>query len=59
VGDSQYRRAALDHVETSLRYLLRSDGATHHTFFLDQETGLPIGPRTHQGYADDSLWARG
>lgn len=27
--------------------------------FLDQETGQPIGPRTHQGYSDDSLWARG
>jgi unsaturated chondroitin disaccharide hydrolase len=59
VGDPRYRQAALDHAETSLRTLLRADGATYHTFFLDQETGAPIGPRTHQGYADDSLWARG
>jgi len=58
-GDPQYHQAALDHAETSLHYLLRQDGATYHTFFLDQETGEPIGPRTHQGYADDSLWARG
>lgn len=54
-GDEQLRA----HAEASLRYLLRPDGATYHTFFLDQETGAPIGPRTHQGYADDSLWARG
>jgi unsaturated chondroitin disaccharide hydrolase len=58
-GDPRYRQAAIEHAETSLRYLLRPDGSTYHTFFLDQESGKPIGPRTHQGYADDSLWARG
>ena len=58
-GDACYHEMAKQHAETSLRYLVRPDGATYHTFFLDQETGEPIGPRTHQGYADDSLWARG
>lgn len=58
-GDSQYHQVARDHAETSLRLLVRPDGSTYHTFILDQETGAPIGPRTHQGYADDSLWARG
>ena len=58
-GDPQYRQAAIGHAETSIRYLLRPDGSSYHTFFLDQESGEPIGPRTHQGYADDSLWARG
>jgi unsaturated chondroitin disaccharide hydrolase len=58
-SDPRYRQAALEHAETSLRYLLRPDGSTYHTFFLDQQTGKPIGPRTHQGYSDDSLWARG
>jgi unsaturated chondroitin disaccharide hydrolase len=58
-GDPQYHQAALEHAKTSLRYLLRPDGSTYHAFFLDQETGQPIGPRTHQGYADDSLWSRG
>jgi unsaturated chondroitin disaccharide hydrolase len=57
--DPQYRQAAFEHAETSTRYLLRPDGSTYHTFFLDRESGKPIGPRTHQGYADDSLWARG
>jgi unsaturated chondroitin disaccharide hydrolase len=58
-GDACYHEMARQHAETSLRYLVRPDGATYHTFFLDQEVGEPLGPRTHQGYADDSLWARG
>jgi len=57
--DPHYRQAAIEHAETSTCYLLRPDGSAYHTFFLDQESGKPIGPRTHQGYADDSLWARG
>ncbi len=58
-GDAAYREAALAHAETSRRYLLRPDGASYHTFFFEQASGKPLGPRTHQGYADDSLWARG
>lgn len=58
-GDPRYHDAARAHAETSRRHLLRSDGASYHTFYFDQETGEPIGPRTHQGYADNSLWARG
>jgi len=58
-GNAEYRRVAREHAETSLLYLLRPDGASYHTFFFDQVTGEPIGPRTHQGYAHDSLWARG
>jgi unsaturated chondroitin disaccharide hydrolase len=58
-GEGRYHQAAREHADTCLRYLLRPDGSTYHTFFLDQHTGKPIGPRTHQGYADDSLWARG
>jgi rhamnogalacturonyl hydrolase YesR len=58
-GDARYREAALAHAETSRRTLLHPDGASYHTFFFDQASGEPVGPRTHQGYADDSLWARG
>jgi unsaturated chondroitin disaccharide hydrolase len=58
-GEVRYEKVAVAHACTSLRYLLRPDGATYHTFFLDQESGKPVGPRTHQGYGDDSLWARG
>lgn len=58
-GDPAYAEAAARHAATSRRYLLRPDGASYHTFFFDQATGEPLGPRTHQGYAGDSLWARG
>jgi unsaturated chondroitin disaccharide hydrolase len=58
-GDVHYGQVARAHAETSRRTLLRPDGAAYHTFFFDQESGEPAGPRTHQGYADDSLWARG
>lgn len=54
-----YHDIARAHMETLQRYLVRADGSTYHTFFFDPESGEPIGPRTHQGYADDSLWARG
>lgn len=58
-GDLKLHQSAREHARTSLRYLLRSDGASYHTFLFDQASGRPVGPRTHQGFADDSLWARG
>lgn len=47
------------HLETTRAHLVRPDASTYHTFFFDQDNGGPRGPRTHQGHADDSLWARG
>lgn len=58
-GDSMYHDIACQHADTSAEYLVRDDYSTYHTFFFDQETGEPIGPETHQGYSDNSLWSRG
>ena len=58
-GDTRFSDAATRHAQTSLRFLLRDDGSTYHTFLLDPATAVPIGPKTHQGYADDSVWSRG
>ena len=58
-GDPSFSQIAMAHADTTRKHLLRSDGASYHTFFFDQDTGRPVGPRAHQGYADDSLWARG
>ena len=58
-GDSRYVEAATAHAHTTQRYLLRDDGSSYHTYYLNSETGTPVGPKTHQGYADDSLWSRG
>jgi unsaturated chondroitin disaccharide hydrolase len=58
-GDDRYRDAAVAHARTTQQYLLRDDGGTYHSYFLDQTTAEPVGPKTHQGFADDSLWSRG
>lgn len=58
-GEQKYYDAAINHARTSQQYLLREDGSTYHTYYLKPETGEAIGAKTHQGYADDSLWSRG
>jgi unsaturated chondroitin disaccharide hydrolase len=58
-GDTRFRDAANRHIEQAARHIVRADGSTYHTFFFDAETGLPREGKTHQGYADDSCWARG
>lgn len=58
-SDQNLRTIACAHAEACLAHLMRPDGSTYHTFFFDQHTGKPDAPKTHQGYADDSLWARG
>lgn len=58
-GNGRYHDAAYHHAQTSRRYLMREDGSSFHTYFFNQETGVPIAGRTHQGHDDHSLWARG
>ena len=58
-GDQRYIDVANRHASTNMNYIVREDGSSAHTFFMNQVTGEPIGQRTHQGYADDSLWSRG
>lgn len=58
-GDARYREIARRHAEATLRHLVRADGSTYHTFFFNARTGQPLGGKTNQGYADESLWARG
>lgn len=57
--DEKYRDIALRHTATCLKYSIRTDGSTCHTFFMDQKTGEPLCGVTCQGYRDDSVWARG
>jgi len=58
-GDPRYADVANRHARTTRRYIIRPDGSTAHTFFMNPETGEPIGQKTRQGYADGSLWSRG
>jgi unsaturated chondroitin disaccharide hydrolase len=58
-GDDVYRAMAQSHAATTGAYLVRGDGSVYHTYFFDPETGRPLGGKTCQGYADESLWTRG
>ena len=57
--DNVYREMAHCHATSTLWYLVRQDDSTYHTFFFNPQTGQPIGGKTNQGHADESLWARG
>jgi unsaturated chondroitin disaccharide hydrolase len=58
-GRRQYRDIAVNHLDQCARLLVRPNGSTAHTCYVDVETGEPMRVRTHQGLADESCWARG
>lgn len=58
-GDMRYREAAEHQADKSRRYLMRGDDSSYHTFYFREESGIPIGGGTHQGYHDGSTWSRG
>ena len=58
-GAPHYRAAAERHLTQAARHLVRPDASTFHTFHMDTQTGAPLYGTTHQGFADDSCWARG
>jgi len=58
-GDDKYRQIASIHCNTTLNNIIREDGSTFHTFFMDPETGYPVRGSACQGYSDESAWARG
>ena len=58
-GDSSLVNIALSHAETTLRNHFREDGSSWHVVSYNPETGDVELKQTHQGYSDDSAWARG
>lgn len=58
-GEVDFKTAAVNHLDNSIRYLIRSDDTSFHTYFFDVETGVPLYGKTAQGYSDSSCWARG
>ncbi|MHA7944800.1 glycoside hydrolase family 88 protein [Formosa sp. 3Alg 14/1] len=58
-GDKSLYDIANSHAEKSMKYLVRPDYSIYHVACFDEKTGEFIEGRTHQGYADDSMWARG
>ncbi len=58
-GDDDLLRKANQHSLTTRRFLVRGDGSTSHEGIFDTETGVFLRQTTHQGWRDDSSWARG
>lgn len=58
-GDEKYKVVADKHFNTVCKTVIREDASTYHTYYFDLETGEPTKGVTHQGYSDDSSWARG
>lgn len=50
---------AVAHAKTTMENHFRPDGGCYHVAVYDTITGHFIKGVTHQGYADNSLWARG
>ena len=58
-GDPAYGEKARTHIQNAMKYVIRPDHSTYHTYFFDPDTGAPQKGVTHQGYRDGSAWARG
>lgn len=58
-GDSSYYKMAVSHANTTMKNHFRADYSSYHVVDYDPETGKVVHRQTHQGYADESAWARG
>ncbi|MCM1225291.1 MAG: alginate lyase family protein, partial [Lachnospiraceae bacterium] len=57
--DRHMRGLAARHALTTMENHFREDGSAYHVVVYDKESGKPLRKATHQGYADESMWARG
>jgi Highly conserved protein containing a thioredoxin domain len=58
-GDKRLYDIAVSHAKTTMKNHFRPDYTSYHAVVYDKETGKKIKGVTHQGYEDDSMWARG
>ncbi|MBU2906726.1 glycoside hydrolase family 88 protein [Arenibacter algicola] len=58
-GDKSLYDIAVSHADKTMKNHFRPDYTSYHVVVYDRETGEKIKGVTHQGYADDSMWARG
>ncbi|AWW00817.1 glucuronyl hydrolase [Arcticibacterium luteifluviistationis] len=50
---------AKSHAQKTMEHLVRPDSSLYHVGSFDQKTGEFLRGYTHQGYAHESMWARG
>jgi hypothetical protein len=58
-GDSSFYKIAVSHANTTMKNHFRPDHSSYHVVDYDTVTGNVVKRNTHQGYADESAWARG
>jgi unsaturated chondroitin disaccharide hydrolase len=58
-GDSSFYKIAVSHANTTMKNHFRPDYSSYHVVDYDTATGKVIKKTTHQGYSDESAWARG
>ena len=58
-GSQRLYDIAVKHAEVTMANHFRPDYSCYHVAVYDSITGKFIKGMTHQGYADDSMWARG
>ncbi|MFA9390633.1 MAG: glycoside hydrolase family 88 protein [Prolixibacteraceae bacterium] len=57
--DSSFYKIAVSHAETTMKNHFRDDYSCYHVVSYDTISGEPVIKGTHQGYSDESAWARG
>lgn len=58
-GGKKFYDVAVRHATVTMQNHFRTDFSTYHVLFYDDKTGKAINGKTHQGFADNSMWARG
>lgn len=58
-GDSSFYKIAVTHADNTLKNHFHPDHSSYHVINYHPETGAVQQKRTHQGYNDESAWARG
>lgn len=58
-GDNTFKNIAIKHANTTLKNHFRKDNSCYHVVGYDTLSGKVKSKNTHQGYNDDSSWARG
>jgi unsaturated chondroitin disaccharide hydrolase len=58
-GDKKFKDIAITHANTTLATHFRPDNSSYHVLDYNLETSKLERKVTHQGYADESAWARG
>ena len=58
-GDPKYRDICISHADVTIKNHFRPDYSSYHVVSYDPVSGQPEVKNTHQGFSDESAWARG